>query len=108
MVTPSDWQLPHPPEAYGDHWVPAMLDRIREDRNRRLNRFGCTGSVDLGALRTVPSRQRERRRPRISLRHEKVHQEPFPCSWIGGPTGAAEKAIWHCRRLANAVPHGIS
>lgn len=27
-VTGSDWRLPHLQRAYGDHWSPALLDRI--------------------------------------------------------------------------------
>ncbi|WP_327658019.1 SET domain-containing protein [Streptomyces sp. NBC_00483] len=29
-VTGSDWRLPELQERYGDHWVPAVLDRIAE------------------------------------------------------------------------------
>jgi hypothetical protein len=33
-VTGGDWRLPRLQRAYGEHWVPALLERIRRSRGR--------------------------------------------------------------------------
>jgi hypothetical protein len=34
LVTGRDWQLPELQRSYGEHWVPALLDRIRRSPDR--------------------------------------------------------------------------
>lgn len=34
LVTGRDWQLPELRRSYGEHWVPALLDRIRRSPDR--------------------------------------------------------------------------